>query len=244
MTKDFIRSRVWQTLRAQGVLRFPSLPGRTPNFVGSTRAAARLWQLPLWGKARRILLSNCSPQLMLRRRALAEGKIVFMLVPGLRYEKCFVEVNPRHLGRRLPLCTSLLGALKFGRLLSPSEMPTVDLIVWGSLAVRRDGARIGAGDGITDLVYAILREEGRVRDRTPIATLVHSLQIVHERVPMAAHDVAADFVVTPSEVTATHAPYPRPRGVYWDLLSPKQLESMPALRRRMRRSGANFPQTV
>ena len=49
---------------------------------------------------------------------------------------------------------------------------------------------------------------------------------------MLAHDIPLDFLVTPFEVVATRPAFPRPRGIYWDLLKAAQAS------RRYPRSGS------
>jgi 5-formyltetrahydrofolate cyclo-ligase len=100
-----------------------------------------------------------------RRQALSDGKIVYMAVPRLRTEKCFVEIDPKRVGRRIALAASIKGASKYGRLVSPREMRPIDLIVCGSVAVRRDGTRVGKGGGFADLEYAL--REGARSETTP-----------------------------------------------------------------------------
>ena len=124
-----------------------------------------------------------------------------------------------------------------GRAVSPREMRPIDLVVCGSVAVGRDGARLGKGGGYCDLEYGLLREEGKVRESTPILTTVHPLQVVAERITMLPHDLPVDFLVTPSEVIATRPAHPRPRGIYWDLLRPLKINTIPLLRKRLRRGG-------
>src|SRR5437867_10371503 len=94
----------------------------------------------------------------------AEGKILYMAVPRLRTEKCFVEIDPQRLGKKAALAASISGACRYGRAVSPREMRPVDLVVCGSVAVGRDGARLGKGGGYCDLEYGLLREEGKVRE--------------------------------------------------------------------------------
>ena len=120
-------------------------------------------------------------------------------------------------------------------------MRPVDLVVCGSVGVGRDGARVGKGGGYCDLEYGLLREEGKVRESTPILTTVHPLQIVAERVTMLPHDLPVDFLVTPTEVIATRPAHPRPRGIYWDLLRPLKINAIPLLRKRLRRGGTQAP---
>jgi 5-formyltetrahydrofolate cyclo-ligase len=241
MTKEDLRRKVWQLLEHNAVQRFPGAHGRIPNFVGAERAAARLTELAVWKKARAIKINPDAPQLPVRRQALADGKVVYMAVPALRTEKCFIEIDPKRLGRRTALAASILGATKYGRLVSPREVRAIDLVVCGSVAVRRDGTRVGKGGGYADLEYAILREEGKLKETTPVVTTVHPLQIVAEKVAMLAHDIPLDFLVTPFEVVATRPAFPRPRGIYWDLLKAARIEAIPSLRKRLKQSSTDAP---
>jgi len=241
MTKEDLRRKVWQLLEHNAVQRFPGAHGRIPNFVGAERAAARLAELAVWKKARTIKMSPDAPQLAVRRQALLDGKILYLAVPALHSEKCFIEIDPKRLGRRAALAASLLGATKYGRAVSPREVRNIDLVVCGSVGVRRDGTRVGKGGGSVDLEYALLREEGKLKETTPIVTTIHPLQIVTEKVAMLAHDIPLDFLVTPFEVVATRPAFPRPRGIYWDLLKAARIEAIPSLRKRLKQSSPDVP---
>src|SRR5205814_10502139 len=102
--------------------------------------------------------------------ALAEGKITYTARPRRPTEKCFVEIDPQRLGKKAALAASIAGACRWGRAVSPREMRPVDLVVCGSVAVGRDGARLGKGGGYCDLESGLLREEGNVRSSTPSPT--------------------------------------------------------------------------
>ena len=195
----------------------------------------------MWKKARVIKIDPEAPQLSVRRQALTDGKVVYLALPALRTEKCFIELDPRRLGRRVALAASLLGATKYGRLISPREVRAIDLVVCGSVGVRRDGTRVGKGGGYVDLEYALLREEGKLKETTPIVTTIHPLQIVTEKVAMLAHDIPLDFLVTPFEVVATRPAFPRPRGIYWDFLKSARIESIPSLRKRLKHASPEVP---
>jgi 5-formyltetrahydrofolate cyclo-ligase len=241
MTKSEIRQRIWQTMEREGVARFPGAVGRVPNFAGAHHAAQLLREMAVWRRALVVKVNPDAPQLPVRRLALAEGKILYMAVPRLRTEKCFVEIDPQRLGKRATLAASINGACRYGRAVSPREMRPVDLVVCGSVAVGRDGARIGKGGGYCDLEYGLLREEGKVRESTPILTTVHALQIAADRIAMLPHDLPVDFLVTPGEVIATRPAHPRPRGIYWDLLRPLKINAIPLLRKRLKRGGTQTP---
>jgi hypothetical protein len=73
----------------------------------------------------------------------------------------------------------------------------VDLVVCGSVAVNREGARIGKGGGFSDLEVAFLLEAGAIRPDTVLATTVHALQVVDEPLPETIYDFRVDLIVTP-----------------------------------------------
>src|SRR5262247_2624259 len=177
-SKQAIRERVWSLLTARGVARFPGAVGRIPNFVGAEAAARRLADSPAWQAARVVKCNPDAPQLPVRVLALRQGKRLFMAVPRLREERCFLELDPRRLVGRERAAASIRGAGALGRPTLPREMPRIDLIVAGSVAVGRDGARIGKGGGFSDLEFALLTELGMIGDWTTVVTTVHPLRIV------------------------------------------------------------------
>lgn len=232
--KADIRSTIWQSLTERDVGRFPGAYDRIPHFIGAEACAQLLRELTVWRKSQAIQINADAPQLAIRRAALEEGKTLYLAVPRLKTEKCFVELDPQKLGSRILLVNSLRGALKYGRLTAPREMRHIDIVVCGSVAVGRDGARLGRGGGFADLAYGILREEGKVRELTPLVTTIHPLQLVLSKIPMFSHDVPVDFIITPKDVIATRSVYPRPRGIYWDQLRSMHLTTVPILRKRKR----------
>lgn len=241
MTKAEIRQRIWKTIEREGVGRFPFGAGRIPNFSGADQAANLLREMAVWRRALVVKVNPDAPQLPVRRLALQEGKIVYMAVPKLRTEKCFIEIDPQRFGTRAALAASITGACRYGRAVSPREMRPVDLVVCGSVGVGRDGARVGKGGGYCDLEYGLLREEGKVRESTPILTTVHPFQLLTDRIPMLPHDLPVDFLVTPTEVIATRPAHPRPRGIYWDLLRTLRINAIPLLRKRLKRGASGAP---
>ncbi|MFQ6058816.1 MAG: 5-formyltetrahydrofolate cyclo-ligase [Anaerolineae bacterium] len=228
--KEEIRHRIWALLVEEGVARFPlPIQGRIPNFVGAEGAASRLARLPTWRRAKVIKANPDSPQRPVRERALRAGKTVYMAVPRLRKMKPFIELEPRRLDdvRR---ASTIRGAFALGRPVSLDDMPPIDVIVAGSVAVNRVGARIGKGGGYSDLEYAIGRQAGLIGEDTVVVTTVHPLQIVEEELEMTEHDIPVDIIVTPDEVIYTEHRFPKPLGIYWDHLSREKIEHIPVLR--------------
>lgn len=212
--------------------RFPRpLRDRIPNFVGADAAAARAAALPAWRAARTIKCNPDAPQRPLRLQALREGKVVVMAVPRLRAEACFLRLDPARLGDRLAEAATIRGAAALGEPLRPEALPRIDLVVVGSVAVAPDGARVGKGGGYSDLEFAMARALGAVDARTPVLTTVHDLQVVDAPIPMTAHDVPVDLIVTPTRVLEASGRHPKPAGIRWEELSAAQLAAMPALAR-------------
>ena len=152
------------------------------------------------------------------------------MVPRLRELNCFIDLNPSQLGKHVKQTSSIEGAFRRGRAVHPEQMQEINLIVCGTVAVNRDGARIGKGEGYSDLEYGLARQAKLVGPRTPIVTTVHDLQVLEESLPVLPHDIPVDFIVTPTSVIETHTRLPRPKGIYWEYLSTDQTEAIPYLR--------------
>gem|GEM_PF-4606456 len=77
------------------------------------------------------------------------------------------------------------------------EMPPVDPVVVGSVAVGRQGACVGKGGKLADLEFVLLTEGGKVGLRTVVATTVHETQVSLSTLPRDPYDAPPDLVVTP-----------------------------------------------
>lgn len=226
--KETIRKRVWKLLMEHKVARPPfPIEGRIPNFVGAEEAALQLASSRVFQKAHVVFCNPDSPQRFVREAALRQGKVVVMASPRLR--SGFLVLDPSRIPRRCYVeASTIAGAFKYGmRILD--NVPPIDLKVAGSVAVSLDGGRVGKGGGFSDLEYGILRELCAVEEATPVATTVHPLQIV-EKIPMLEHDVPLDLIYTPSNFIEVKRQRKKPVGVYWNLLSHEQVESIPLLK--------------
>ncbi|WP_049947619.1 5-formyltetrahydrofolate cyclo-ligase [Candidatus Halobonum tyrrellensis] len=230
MEKQALRERVWDELEESGVARFPYPPhGRIPNFAGADAAADRLATTDAWREADVVKANPDAPQLPVRRAALRAGKTVYMAVPRLRDEECFLRLDPAEVDD-VDHATTVGGSSEAGVPVGPDDVEPVDLVVSGSVAVTEAGARVGKGEGYSDLEFGVLREFGLVGDATTTATTVHERQVVDEAVPTAAHDVPMDLVVTPDRTVETGADG-KPAGVDWDALDDERLAEIPVLDR-------------
>ncbi|WP_135535552.1 5-formyltetrahydrofolate cyclo-ligase [Halostella pelagica] len=232
MDKQELRERTWDGLEESGDARFPFPPhGRIPNFAGADEAAARLAELDVWQAADAVKANPDSPQRPVRRRALEAGKTVYMAVPRLRDEKCFLELDPDCIDD-YDTATTISGSSELGVQVGPDEMECIDFIVSGSVVVDDRGARIGKGEGYSDLEFALLREVGLVDASTAVATTVHEIQVADGPLPTSAHDVPMDYVVTPERTVETTGENVRPAGIDWETLDEEKIAEIPVLRER------------
>ena len=216
----------------EGVSRFPGAEGRIPNYAGAKLAAQKLAGNRLWKRARVIKANPDSPQTHCRRTALEEGKTVIMAVPRLRDQHPFRLLDPRKLNeKQVREAATIKGALRHGKVVALEELPLIDFVLCGSVAVNLSGARVGKGGGFSDLEYALLIEEGLIDDHTTVATTVHPIQILREHLPLTDHDLPVDMVATPRAVIELERQYDRPRGILWDHLQPPQIHEIPILER-------------
>lgn len=231
MDKQRLRKRVWDDLEESGTARFPFPPhGRIPNFEGADRAADRLAETEDWEQASALKANPDAPQRPVRRRALEAGKTVYVAVPRLRDEKGFIRLDPATIDD-YDRATTIKGAPELGDQVGPDAMEPIDLIVSGSVAVTEDGARIGKGEGYSDLEFALLRELGLVDGETNVVTTVHERQVVEDEVRPGAHDVPMDLIVTPERIVRCDSPFGRPAGIDWDVLSAEKIDAIPILGR-------------
>jgi 5-formyltetrahydrofolate cyclo-ligase len=231
-SKEAVRRDVWRSMDREGVSRFPGAEGRIPNFAGAKGAAERLTRHQAWTNAEVIKANPDSPQTHARRLALAQGKLLVMAVPRLREQHPFRLLDPRKLGEsELREAATIKGALKHGKVIDLDQVPELDLVLTGSVAVNLKGARLGKGGGFSDLEYGLLVEAGRIDRRTVIATTVHPIQILRENLLMTGHDIPVNLVATPRAVVEVDGAYKRPNGILWDHLQPPQIHEIPVLER-------------
>lgn len=224
--KAAAREHVWDRLQAEKAARFPFPPhGRIPNFKGAEAAARRLLAEEPWASARRLKVNPDAPQRPLRQIALERGIEVYVPTPRLRAG--FKRLDPARIPQdELKAAASLSKGDRWAEPVVLADLPPLDAVVTGSVAVTRAGKRCGKGHGYGDIEYAILRELGQ--PPLPVATTVHLLQIVDD-FPADANDLPIGLIVTPDETIRVTEPPPAPDGIAWDALPADALQEMPVL---------------
>ncbi|WP_327367028.1 5-formyltetrahydrofolate cyclo-ligase [Streptomyces sp. NBC_01217] len=226
--KQAVRTRVWDALTAADAVHDASVHGRIPNFRGAEEAAERLAGLPSWQEASVIKAVPDKAQIPVRARALEEGKTVYMAVPKLATLKPFYLLDPAALTVPPAEAAASRTAAAIAPTVEVDALRPLDLIILGSVAVNRDGARVGKGAGYSDIEFALLTEAGLVTPETLVITTVHPLQITDIPIPTTKHDVSVDLIVTSEETIVCPTPH-RPSGICWDDLTAEKIAAIPAL---------------
>ena len=165
----------------EGVSRFPGAEGRIPNFAGAKLAAEQARRPPHLearpgdqGEPR--LAADPRPPARARGgQDAGHGGAAAARpapVPAARPAKLSAE--------QIREAATIKGALRHGRVVADDELPEIDLVLCGSVAVNLKGARIGKGGGFSDIEYGLLIEAGKIDDHTVVATTVHPIQILRE----------------------------------------------------------------
>jgi 5-formyltetrahydrofolate cyclo-ligase len=234
-SKQSFRKKVWEYLEKNKLVNFPRPAfGRIPNFKGAEKAAAKLLDLEEFKTARSVEVNPDKPLEASRILVIENNKILYVPIPKLqegllkKLSFCYDD-KPKNIKQ----IVTRWGIETVGKSVDFEDDLHIDLFILGSVAVSRDGYRIGKGKGYADLEYAILKEMKAVDDDTTIVTTVHDSQ-VFDSLPndiFNKHDVPLDYILTPTEIIKVERKLSRPKGIYWDLLSQRRLNLMPILQK-------------
>lgn len=169
--------------------------GRIPDFKGSNKAADNLRSTHEWNGSRTIFVSPDTAQRKVRENVMLDKKILIMATPKI--QDGYLIIKPENANEHEKEASTIEGAFKYGT--KVYELPRVDLVVEGSVAVDLNGGRLGKGGGYGDREIEFLRITRSINTDTPIISTVHNLQII-ETVPQKKHDQKINMIVTPEEI--------------------------------------------
>ncbi|XP_068625428.1 methenyltetrahydrofolate synthase domain-containing protein [Battus philenor] len=234
VTKQAYRLKVWRHLENNLLAMFPRpVFNRIPNFKGAPEAAARLAELDEFKNANTVKVNPDKPQEPVRVICLEQHKSLYVPVP--RLQNGFLnrlmlpegETGPAAIRKAV----SRNGMETFGQPIGIEDSVSLDLVVMGSVAVSKEGYRIGKGRGYGDLEFGLMMHMKAIKPTTLVATTVHDCQ-VFDTLPaelFGPHDVPVDLIVTPTQVIETQRMSQRPGGILWHLLSNRRIQLMPIL---------------
>ncbi|CAG4967651.1 unnamed protein product [Parnassius apollo] len=234
ITKQSFRLKVWRHLETNGLAMFPRpVFNRIPNFKGAQEAAAKLAELDVFKNANTVKVNPDKPQEPVRAICLEQHKTLYVPVPRLQNGFLNRLVLPE--GETGPAAirkaVSRNGMETYGQPIGIEDTVSLDLVVMGSVAVSKEGYRIGKGRGYGDLEFGLMMHMKAIKPTTLVATTVHDCQ-VFDTLPaelFGPHDVPVDLIVTPTQVIETQRMSQRPGGILWHLLSNRRIQLMPIL---------------
>ncbi|CAH2059411.1 unnamed protein product, partial [Iphiclides podalirius] len=234
VTKQSFRLKVWRHLENNSLAMFPRpVFNRIPNFKGAPEAAARLAELEVFKNANTVKVNPDKPQEPVRVVCLEQHKTLYVPVPRLQNGFLNRLVLPE--GETGPAAirksVSRNGMETYGQPIGIEDSVSLDLVVMGSVAVSKEGYRIGKGRGYGDLEFGLMMHMKAIKPTTLVATTVHDCQ-VFDTLPaelFGPHDVPVDLIITPTQVIETQRMSQRPVGILWHLLSNRRIQMMPIL---------------
>ena len=232
LTKQSVRLSVLENIEERDQ-RYPTAHGRIPNFRGAAKAASRLAGLEEFQAASVIKVNLDKAQEEVRYEVLLQEKELLVATPKLSYG-LFHRLVKRPADGKAELRV-LASSKKFDKKSEQVELGrkvSIDLVVVGSVAVDRQGRRVGAGGGFSDLEFALAAQmHGAVRPDTVVVTTVHDCQLV-DSLPaelFSSHDVPVDVIVTPSAVHRVTDRLDKRLDIVWDIISEEKIRQIPVL---------------
>lgn len=233
VTKASIRTRVWDHLEKNDLVNYPRpVTNRIPNFKGAAEAGDKAATLEVFTKAQTIKINPDKPQEQCRFKVLEMNKRLLVPTPRLR-AGLFNKINPPAEADKdiLRTCSTSQGIKEYSSPISLEDKVKVDLVIVGSVAVTKEGLRIGKGEGYADMEFAMMTAMGAVNQDTIIVTTVHDDQIVEFPESLKEdHDIAVDFIVTPTKIIQCPK-RPKPTGIIWSKITLEKIRRVPILRK-------------
>lgn len=207
---------------------------RVPNFKGTEEAAERLAKTDEFQRAKSVCINADKAQEKIQYLTVQAKKLLLVQIPLFIRKGLIKAIQiPSELPEdQVSKLTSRTAIGAYGKTVPLSEERKVDIVVMGSIAVTKQGQRIGKGEGFADIEYAMMLKLGMITPDTLVVTTVHDSQ-VYENLPeelFKDHDVGVDMIVTPTQVIQVTPKPPKSSGLDWSLLSSRRLKIFPILR--------------
>lgn len=237
-----IRQRIWDSLKevARSDTRFHlNFNEFIPDFEGAEQATDRITELAAWKNSRLIFVTPDNSMTELRRRLIIEGKAFVMSTYNM--QRGFLYMAPGAVPPGAARFAAWLDGMEhFARPIDLAELAGIgrfDFLATGASAVTRDGIRFGKGHTYFDLEWGMFTDLGLVDEQTPVAAVVHDVQVVDEQMNASETDIQVDYIATPSRLATVERHSRRPRGVKWDRMTRDQIVNTPPLKQLARMRG-------
>lgn len=227
------REAIWESLNRVGKpdSRFHwDFSSFIADFEDNDLATARITELDAWKSASRVFITPDNSTERLRREAIRAGKTLLVTTYGIRrgFQQLVPGIVP---SAEINYAATLDGLDVFATPVTLADLegtPTLPLLVTGGSAISRNGIRFGKGHGYFDLEWAMLSEIGLTDVATEVVDIVHDSQVVDEDLAGEEHDVAVDWIVTPTRTI--HVDVERKPGkVFWHKIPGTEHETIPPI---------------
>jgi 5-formyltetrahydrofolate cyclo-ligase len=237
-----IRQRIWDSLKAvaRPDTRFHmSFSEFIPDFEGVEQATDRITALPEWQAMKLAFVTPDNSMTELRKRLMLEGKAFVMSTYNM--QRGFLYMEPGIVPKEAaPFAAWLDGMEHFARPIDFAELASIgrfDFLATGASAVTKDGIRFGKGHTFFDLEWGMFTDLGLVDEKTPVAAIVHDVQVVDEEMSASETDIQVDYIATPKRLATVERRSRRPRGIKWDRLTRDEITDTPPLKELARMRG-------
>jgi len=230
---DTYRERIWAELAkvARPDSRFHwDFSSFICDFQGSEKCSERVLEMEALIRRgdRRIFITpdNCLEDL--RFNLISRGISFVMTTYGI--VRGFYEID----SSAIPLSDHRYAATLdgFDRYAKPASLEQLrrgqpfSLLVTGGSAVSSNGVRFGKGHGYFDFEWAVLSELGLTDQLSVVVDVVHDCQFVNDVMTAERHDVAVDWVVTPTRSMKVDQTTRQRGQVYWEMIPGTEFERL------------------
>lgn len=237
-----IRQRIWDRLkdvaRADTRLHL-DFSEVIPDFEGSGEATDRIVAQDAFRNSRLAFVTPDNSMTELRQRMIEAGIPFVMSTYNIR--RGFLYLEPGVVPEGAALYASWLDGMEhFARPVSLEDIAALgrfDFAATGASAVTTDGIRFGKGHIYFDLEWGMFTDLGLMEETTPVAAIVHDVQVVDEKIMVSETDIAIDMIATPTRLVHVKRQTRRPRGIRWDLISKDRISEIPPLQELARMRG-------
>lgn len=182
------------------------------------KAAQKLRGRTLYHESETVFATPANSLYQARINCLIDGKNLVMPGPSIR--EGFYLLPARSIPfKDLPAAVTYRGLAKKGQLLKIDAIAelSIGLLLTGSLAVDREGGRIGDGNGFFDLCCAILQELGALQQEWSVMTFIREDQISTDLLPQDTWDIKIAGAITQTGIHVFNPPFQKSR-IFWDVL--------------------------
>jgi 5-formyltetrahydrofolate cyclo-ligase len=198
-SKQSIREWMWEKMTQMQIARFP-LPcyGRIPNFTGVEAASKQILKLPEFNKAKYIFSAPDFVLHSFREIVLQNRKDLIVATPHIQAFLILKDIPQEMISKAV----TIKEMYRYGTEVKLNQIARIiDIFCQGSVALDRQGNRLGKGKGYGDQEFNLLQSAGLINNQTVVLTIIHDIQVLDDfSYLMESRDVKVQIILTPKGV--------------------------------------------